>query len=260
MRRGAATVLSVMAVIFYGIGLALMPEALAAAARIAELAALPGGALLLFVLSAAVPPLGAVARLLCGLWPILVFALVCGSTGLRAEYLAGFGFWPFVAAATAAGLALMPGSARHLPTLALFPFAAVLAGCLCAALVLTAPGLARLLASSPYHFVITLALAATLVALADAAAGHLSAPRERLIRALVAMLPLLGFLGTIAGLIEALGSLPDLFAAEGQREGALTEVIAGLSTAFETTLVGLVGAAGCSFLLVLLVDREAARK
>ena len=261
MNRTAAVVFSGLSGVFFWIGLVLMPASAAgAAAALPQVGAAPFVATVLFLLGAAIPRLDPLGRLVCGLWPGVAFALVSTGGAVTAEHLAGFGIWPFVVAGVAAALALIPKRAAQLPTMALFPFGAVLALSLHAGMLLIAPGMARLLGSTPYHFVIALAFATTLVALADAAATSLPPARERLIRALSAMMPLLGFLGTIAGLIGALGGLPGLFSGAGQEAGALSRVIDGLSTAFETTLLGLIGAAGCNFLLVLLADREAARQ
>lgn len=261
MNRTAAVVFSGLSGVFFWIGQILLPATGGAASGVlAQVGAVPVVVTALFLLGAAVPRLDPLGRLLCGLWPGLAFTLISAGGAAPPGHLDGFGIWPFVVAGVAAALALIPRQSAQLPTMALFPFGAVLALSLQAGFLLIAPEMARLSGSTPYHFTIALALATTLVALADAAATSLPPARERLIRALTAMMPLLGFLGTIAGLIGALGGLPGLFAQGGQEAGALTGVIDGLSTAFETTLLGLIGAAGCNFLLVLLADREAARR
>lgn len=260
MSRGAAVVLCGLSAAFFWMGLALMPGVSDRAGLLDRIGFAPVLATGLFLAGAAMPRLDAAGRLICGLWPGIAFTLVGAGGAVPKAYLAGFGIWPLVVAGVAAALALVPRKAPQLPTLALFPFGAVLALLLQAGLLLILPELARLLGSTPYHFVIALILSTTLIALADAAATGLPPARERLIRALTAMMPLLGFLGTIAGLIGALGGLPGLFAEDGQQAGALTRVIEGLSTAFETTLLGLIGAASCNFLLVLLADREATRR
>ena len=189
---------------------------------------------------------------------VAVTLLMSGAGAARAMHIATLGLWPFVIAFLAAGLALIPpaGGRTPSPTLSLFPLGAALAACIGTVFVLVLPPLARLCLATPYHFVIFLTFAVVLVALSDTAATRLTAPRERLIRALIGLMPLLGFLGTIAGIIEALARLPDLFAPDGAEGGALAAVMRGLSTAFETTLVGLVGAALAGFLLILLADRD----
>ena len=259
MTQTAAVVFSGLAVIFFAIGYVLIPEAMVARTALLNAGLLPALAMVLFLFGAAMPPLGRAARLITGLWPALAFGLLAGEDAAAMAYLAGFGAWPFVVAGLAAAFALVPGKVSELPTMALFPFGAVLALCLYSVLLTVAPAMAGFLGATPYHFVITLTLGTTVVAILDVASARMSARRERLIRALTAMMPLLGFLGTIAGLIGALEGLPAVFAEGGQQAGALARVMAGLSTAFETTLLGLIGAAGCNFMLVLLADREAMR-
>jgi biopolymer transport protein ExbB/TolQ len=70
-----------------------------------------------------------------------------------------------------------------------------------------------------------------------------------LINAMVWAIPVLGFVGTVLGLSMAMGKF-HLGADVSQIRDSLTPVVAGLSTAFETTLVGLVFA----LLLHLLSD------
>lgn len=257
----AAIVVSGMAALFFGVGIVLLPAALPAGGMLRPLALVAATVPVIFLLARSVPPLAAAARVVTALWPLLAVTLLLpGMQPARLDYLRALGIWPFVAAMLAAGLSLLPTQAARqdpVPTLALFPFGAVLATCAAALLVIGFPTPLRLVLSTPYHVVIFLALACVLVALADAAATHLPPAREKLIRALIAMMPLLGFLGTIAGLLEALTSLPALFSPTGADSGALGLVMRGLATAFETTLVGLVGAALTGFLLLLLTDREA---
>jgi hypothetical protein len=246
----AAIVVSGMAALFFGVGIVLLPAALPAGGMLRPLALVAATVPVIFLLARSVPPLAAVARVVTALWPLLAVTLLLpGMQPARLDYLRALGIWPFVAAMLAAGLSLLPTQAARqdpVPTLALFPFGAVLATCAAALLVIGFPTPLRLVLSTPYHVVIFLA-----------AATRLPPAREKLIRALIAMMPLLGFLGTIAGLLEALTSLPALFSPTGADSGALGLVMRGLATAFETTLVGLVGAALTGFLLLLLTDREA---
>lgn len=249
MTPRAAALLSLIAAALFAIGLSLA----APSAALRPLAAALALAIILFLL----PRLAPAARLIMALWPLLAVTLLVPGP---APQLSTFALWPFVAAFLASGLALMPALPdRQASTLSLLPFGAALAACLGTALSLFMPPLARLTLSTPYHFIIFLTLSTILVALADAAATGLPAHRERLIRALIGLLPLLGFLGTIAGIIQALASLPALFTLQDRDPKALDAVLHGLSTAFETTLTGLVGAALAGFLLILLTDRHDGR-
>lgn len=261
MTGAAAIVFSAMAALFFGLGHVLLPDGLAQAAMTEQVLTLPVAAAVLFLLARLLPAASALARVLTALWPLVaVSLLVPGMDAERMDYLRTLGVWPFVAAILAAGLALLPTPSTRqgpAPTLALMPFSAVLAVCSAVVLVIAFPAPLRLILSTTYHFVIFLTLCCVLVALADAAATDLPAPREKLIRGLIGMMPLLGFLGTIAGLLQALARLPDLFTPTGADSTALEAVMQGLATAFETTLVGLVGAALTGFLLLLLTDREA---
>ena len=53
------------------------------------------------------------------------------------------------------------------------------------------------------------------------------------------VLPLLGFIGTVVGISDAIGGLGTVFA-EGDRQAALELVLGALHFAFDTTFAGLV--------------------
>ncbi|PTW56654.1 MotA/TolQ/ExbB proton channel family protein [Breoghania corrubedonensis] len=67
---------------------------------------------------------------------------------------------------------------------------------------------------------------------------------RKFIRTLIAALPLLGFLGTVVGIMRALAGLPLVFSGDhtvaADLAPALTMSLGGISLAFETTLLGLV--------------------
>jgi biopolymer transport protein ExbB/TolQ len=68
-----------------------------------------------------------------------------------------------------------------------------------------------------------------------------------LLRGLIWAIPVLGFIGTVLGLSDAISGFGGVMAAsEDMNEitGALKEVTAGLATAFDTTLVALIAALG----------------
>ena len=76
-------------------------------------------------------------------------------------------------------------------------------------------------------------------------------------RALVPILPLLGFLGTVIGLATALGQMPHSFGGEGPGEIDLARSLAGLSIKFETTLLGLLASMVTAIGLAVLERHEA---
>jgi biopolymer transport protein ExbB/TolQ len=72
-------------------------------------------------------------------------------------------------------------------------------------------------------------------------------------------IPVLGFIGTVLGLSEAIGGFGNVLGAAddiSQISGALRGVTAGLHTAFETTLEALVAALGIQFWLTFLKKSE----
>lgn len=72
-------------------------------------------------------------------------------------------------------------------------------------------------------------------------------------------IPVLGFIGTVLGLSQAIGSFGGAFAGQSdlaQLKDALTQVTAGLSVAFDTTLIALVAAFVIQLLLIAQKKRE----
>lgn len=81
-----------------------------------------------------------------------------------------------------------------------------------------------------------------------------------LVNGLLWAIPVLGFIGTVLGLGQAIGAFGVTLAQDGNLEGiksSLTLVTAGLSTAFDTTLVALVMALILQLLVSYLQSREA---
>ena len=84
------------------------------------------------------------------------------------------------------------------------------------------------------------------------------------IRALIWTIPVLGFIGTVIGLSDAIGSFQGVLeqpAAGGEGDAAairerLTPVVLGLRTAFETTLVALLAAVGIQLLTTFVYRAE----
>lgn len=69
-------------------------------------------------------------------------------------------------------------------------------------------------------------------------------------------LPLLGFMGTIMGIIQTIGAFSGVLSS-GKEAAALLESLSGLSLAFETTLIGLVAALIGGYLLSVVRRDEA---
>ena len=80
-----------------------------------------------------------------------------------------------------------------------------------------------------------------------------------LLRGFVWAIPVLGFIGTVLGLSMALGSFGNVMSSAGEMaelKTALQHVTAGLSTAFETTLLGLVSALCIQMIMTGLKRKE----
>ena len=81
-----------------------------------------------------------------------------------------------------------------------------------------------------------------------------------LVQGFVWAIPVLGFIGTVVGLSDAIGSFTDVLNIKNsdadQLSDALLNVTDGLSTAFETTLVALVAALAIQLTLTFLKKSE----
>jgi len=80
-----------------------------------------------------------------------------------------------------------------------------------------------------------------------------------LVKGLIWAIPVLGFIGTVLGLSEAVGGFAEVLQSTTEVEqivGALKLVTGGLATAFETTLQALVAALGIQMFLVFLKKAE----
>ena len=79
------------------------------------------------------------------------------------------------------------------------------------------------------------------------------------VRGFIWAIPVLGFIGTVLGLSDAIGGFGAVLSKSTeitQLRGALQDVTGGLSVAFETTLIGLVAAVCIQLLLTSLKRRE----
>lgn len=81
---------------------------------------------------------------------------------------------------------------------------------------------------------------------------------RRYLRALIPLLPLLGFLGTVVGLTTALADLPQGLASGGAPD--ISASLGGLAIKFETTLLGLLSSMMAMAILGSLEKREAELK
>jgi biopolymer transport protein ExbB/TolQ len=80
-----------------------------------------------------------------------------------------------------------------------------------------------------------------------------------LARGFIWAIPVLGFIGTVVGLSQAIGSFTGVLGQSveiSQLTDALRNVTAGLSTAFDTTLLGLLGALFLHLAATALVKKE----
>lgn len=174
--------------------------------------------------------------------------------------LARLDLWPLGLAGLTAGLAILSLAAERgqdpVP-LASLPLGA--AAVFVALSLLAQPaapsGALRLATATLVHLALALVAGAILAGLAVAVVQQALAPRGRdFLRALIGLLPLLGFTGTVLGIMSALTALPEVLAGPAADPGgtAMAGLLGGLAAAFETTLIGLVAAALAGFLLALV--------
>ena len=82
------------------------------------------------------------------------------------------------------------------------------------------------------------------------------------IRSLIWTIPILGFIGTVVGLSQAIGSFTDVLTQTGSDAGSIKSklgpVVGGLATAFETTIVALIAAVIIQLLSTWVYKREEA--
>lgn len=222
-------------------------------------AAIQAGAMLVApLLIAMARARSALLRLAMGLLAVLP-TLVLAQT-----LLAGTGLlvhWPLAVSALAAGLSLITlcEIERQDPVpLAVFPLGAALLMLILGLLTeqvspLRWPEAATLLHRTAVHLALAGIGAMIAAGLVLAGLRRSLAPRgRRLIAAMIGLLPLLGFTGTILGIMQTLAALPAVFDAGNGAPGDLVPVLSGLSTAFETTLIGLVCAVVAGLALALL--------
>jgi biopolymer transport protein ExbB/TolQ len=89
--------------------------------------------------------------------------------------------------------------------------------------------------------------------------GSIMETSYAVLRGFVWAIPVLGFIGTVLGLSEAIGGFGKVLSSSSELSeiaSSLRGVTGGLSTAFETTLVALIAALGIQILLIFLKKSE----
>lgn len=158
-------------------------------------------------------------------WPLVLTALACGASSARFEAR------PHIA--WLLGLALWSG-------------AAIFAG-------LTHPAILALMTQSPVHLAITLAFSgALMMILLSFAVDPVPVVSERFVSALSGLLPVLGFTGTVLGIMRALQAMPAIFDVSSAKPEQIQEMLGGLALAFETTLLGLVASVALAVISLAL--------
>jgi hypothetical protein len=158
--------------------------------------------------------------------------------------LLSIAFYAAGAAGDAAGLAWLVGTPIHLAILVLF--AAIC--CLLASVWLDSSWQTRLAGDAIYPPDMIVAR------------SHI---QRRFLRTLIALLPVMGFLGTVWGIKIALSHIPrELFFQDqgGDLSKAISEMtmsLRGIATAFETTLLGLLGSIAATLALAQIERAEA---
>lgn len=170
-----------------------------------------------------------------------VMAVLWGVCGTEAKTLADFQGWPFALMALAVWLPRLNANGP-MPVDGLVLGAGLLLICVML-FSLIVPDFLPFVIKTPVHLFLWLtfisALSLQFVALG---VGCWPVRSMRFTQVLASILPLLGFFGTIFGLMNALSALPDIFAVGAPDGTALAAMLRGLGSAFETTLIGLGGA------------------
>ncbi|WP_284262735.1 MotA/TolQ/ExbB proton channel family protein [Roseicyclus amphidinii] len=210
---------------------------------------------LLAALGLRVPPgLAAAAWFLLamGVW----LAAVAGPAGRDAAAIAAFGQWPVVLLLLAAALiGTRPAQPVGLTGAVLLGAALFLLALAGLHQGVVADSLRLVFLRGPVHLVICAVACVCLVLTLLPLAAPVSSRALGVRGTLVGLLPLLGFFGTVAGLMEAISALPMIFAGGSADPVLLRGLLDGLALAFETTLLG-IGAAIVLLTLAALVAAD----
>jgi hypothetical protein len=252
-RKGGVVLLATAAALAFwaGWGLGLMPRG----ALMAMLGAGLISAAVLLVLADGPQTFRRLAGTLLGLCPTAALLVVLASAGGLDQAAGNYRLWPLILSLFAAllTLSLLPGTGSR---------AAFARGGLVLAVGLT---LAELLGGAAFadrwvlqslaHLAIAFTACLVLAAQAHSAVtGPLEGDEARLTSGMTQLLPLLGFAGTVWGIMIALEALPAIFEADTPSTDALQDLLGGLGTAFETTLLGLAAAVTIAVLGLILPD------
>jgi hypothetical protein len=214
------------------------------------------------------------------LWPVIACCLAAGRAlddlALRSAVAAslrgpaGTGAVPLDGALVrSAGALALYSAAATITLLSLLFFVAM---------ILRRPDSLKWLISTPVHVAILMLFCAICILLAHSWSDYLrsasrdardepshveavalrAAAQRRLLRTLIGLLPVLGFLGTVLGIMQALANLPVALAAQpAAQDAGLADSLRGIATAFETTLLGLVGSVAATLVLASIERAEA---
>lgn len=196
-----------------------------------------------------------ITGVLLTLVPVATVAGVFALAEDAGTLLGSLQLWPLILAALSAsfGLELLGQSLlRRAFTLGVFGFVIIVS-------VLSLAGLDgmidRWVLRTPIHLCILLMAAVVIAAVLPRFFGAARMPaQEGFIENFTQLLPLLGFAGTIWGITIALSALPSVFhdqSGQSAQSEILNEMLLGLATAFETTLLGVAAAIVISFLSAL---------
>ncbi|MDN2581403.1 MotA/TolQ/ExbB proton channel family protein [Aquibium sp. ELW1220] len=210
-------------------------------------------------------------------WPVIALCLSAGRAlddlALRSAVMASLRRPARTAAAPLDGSLVR--SAGALALYALAATIALLSLLFFAATILRRPASLEWLISTPVHVAILMLFCAICILLAQSWLDHLrsgspgagdatgdaaalrAAAQRRLLRTLIGLLPVLGFLGTVLGIMQALASLPVALTDQpAAQDAGLAESLRGIATAFETTLLGLVGSVAATLVLASIERAE----
>lgn len=203
------------------------------------------------------PAFASAAGFLLAVFPAAGLIIHLVEQGYDIDAVINWQLWPLIIGALAAALALSLLPDAEVKTYAATGIFVFATSCSIAAMLGYAGLLERWVLATPIHCMIAIVTAVVLSAqlLALTTIGY-TRGASRFTSGLIQLLPLLGFAGTIIGIMTALDSLPQLFSVSGDQD-ALDGLLFGLSGAFETTLLGIFASIGTSFIQNLVPESAA---